>query len=680
MKKIILLFALLLVDLSINAQRSELGTEIWIEPGYSKADISEWVRITAAAGFKDVRIFMMWTHVEPSLNVWNFDVYDWMFQACEKYNLKLQVTLNANQPAHHYGKDYWGSIHSHAIFTDESIKIPAEKYIKKVVERYKNSSALENWWLMNEPYPTDDENQFILKGFRDGMKKKYLKIEALNKQWNSDFKSFEEIKDVSKIFNAEWAPAMPYYDWTLYCNKHLTDFQRWVRDIVSKYDKNHPFHTNPGAFLTMYHRQEASDWKSFLNSLGLSIHPSWHFDIFRSDQYAMGVAATCELGRSAASPNPFWISELSGGNNMFRLCPSADELAQWTWIGISEGAQKIIYWLLNARTSGNESGEWALLDSQNNPTERLRTASMIADCLTRDSSFFNNAKPITSNIIILLSPQSSLTYDRKGKSNLHTMAAMGCYEALTEMGLTAQIRLTQDFQWSRSRGKAAIMADMITIPNMLIDSIKTFLNNGNKLIVLGPSGFYNENEDCQFLNFPLKREFGAEIQEFRTLTDRFQISSEDGKYNFAANKILGIIKNYSASPILKTNEELTGIRNKTDHSDVVWIPSGIDLGAWLYDTNALSLFLSDELTQYYANQPFLFKGKTNNVMMQTMRNGNSYLTVITNGLNTANTVQLINRLNKTARVVFCTDPGIKDVNLSEKIPLTPRECLVLLWE
>jgi len=120
------------------------------------------VQISADAGIKDIRIFMMWTHVEPQLDTWDFEVYDWMFQACEKYHLRLQVTLNPNQPAWHYGKEYWGSIHSHAIFPDPKMKEAAGKYIKMVVERYKNSPALDYWWLMNEPYPTDNETPIKL--------------------------------------------------------------------------------------------------------------------------------------------------------------------------------------------------------------------------------------------------------------------------------------------------------------------------------------------------------------------------------------------------------------------------------------------------------------------------------------------------------------------------------------
>jgi len=384
----------------------------------------------------------------------------------------------------------------------------------------------------------------------------------------------------------------------------------------------------------------------------------------------MGVAATCELGRSVASPNPFWISELSGGDNMYRYCPSSNEIAQWTWIGVAQGAQKIIYWLLNARPTGNESGEWALLNCQKEPSESLK----------KGASFFDLAKPVNSNISILLSPESSLTYDRKSKGEIHTQAAMGCYESLAERGIAAKLEQTQDFQWAKSTGKAIIIPNMYTIPNALIDSIKVFLKNRNKMIVLGPSGYYNEYEDCQFLDFPLKNEFGAEPQEIQTLGDRFKISSLDGKYIFEANKIFGTIKNNSATPICMEKGEITGIRHKTGNSEVVWIPSSIDLGAWRYGNTALSQFLADELASYSAIQPFAFASKTNKVGIQTMYDGHSYVTIITNGLDAANKVQLVNKINKKASIVFCTDTNRKEINTELEIQLSPRECLVLLWK
>ncbi len=679
MKRIQLLLIVLFGALTVNAQKTQLGTEIWIEPGYTKTDIIGWVRQASEAGFKDIRIFMMWTHVEPQLDKWDFEVYDWMFDACAKYHLKLQVTLNPNQPAWHYGKEYWGSIHSHGIFSDPKMKEAAAKYIKMVVERYKDSPALDYWWLMNEPYPSDNESPIKLVGFKKEMKEKYHNIQALNKLWNSNFNSFDEIKDIKAIYSAEWAAAVPYYDWTNYSNHFLTDFQHWVRDEVYRYDNRHRFTTNPGAYLSLYHRQEASEWMPFLDAFGLSIHPIWHFDMFTNEQYDMGVAATCELGRSVASPKPFWVAELSGGNSIFYFCPSANEIAQWTWTGIAEGAQKIIYWLLNARTSGNESGEWALLDFQNEPTDRLNMAINIAGCLNQDSVFFNKAKPLESNVSILLNRESSLIYARKKQGEEHIEAVMSCYQALAEKGISVKLEQTQDFPWAKSSGKAVILPSMITIPDILVDSIKTFLRHGNKLIVLGPTGYYNEKEDCQFLKFPFKDEFGAQPKEIRSIQNSFSISTMDGKYHFEVSKNFGIINNLTATSIALSEGNITGIRNKTGNSEVVWIPSNIDLGAWKSDNSELSQFLSDELIQYTKSQPFEFVNKTKHVGMRTLINGQSYLTVINNGDDAANIIRLKNKLNKKPSILFCTDKTRKEINPDQQIILSPKECLVILW-
>jgi hypothetical protein len=63
-----------------------------------------------------------------------------------------------------------------------------------------------------------------------------------------------------------------------------------------------------------------------------------------------------------------------------------------------------------------------------------------------------------------------------------------------------------------------------------------------------------------------------------------------------------------------------------------------------------------------------------------MSDGHSFLTVITNGQNAANKVQIINRSDKKARVIFSTVSERKKINTSEEIQLAPKECLVMIWE
>jgi len=128
------------------------------------------------------------------------------------------------------------------------------------------------------------------------------------------------------------------------------------------------------------------------------------------------------------------------------------------------------------------------------------------------------------------------------------------------------------------------------------------------------------------------------------------------------------------------NGEVTGIRNKNGNSEVVWIPSGIALGARLHGNAVLSRFLADELTAYTASQPFGFAEKTNNVVMQTMHDGQTWLTVITNGSDAINKVSLVNKLKMKANIFFCTDINRKEINTEDEIQLQPKECLVLMWK
>lgn len=201
------------------------------------------------------------------------------------------------------------------------------------------------------------------------------------------------------------------------------------------------------------------------------------------------------------------------------------------------------------------------------------------------------------------------------------------------------------------------------------------------MIVLGPTAYYDEQENCRFMDFPFKNEFGAEPEDIQSCNDLFQLSSEDGKYNFDAFNLLVMIRNYTATPVCRKEDFITGVRNKTGRSEVVWIPSGIAIGAWLYGNTALSQFLYDELASFSTTQPFIFTDQSDHVGIQTMYNGDRYLTVINNGnKKSAEVVHLKNKLNKKPGILFSTDKNRQKAVDEKQLELFPGECLVLLWE
>jgi beta-galactosidase len=690
--RIFQLVLLLFINQGLNAKLPDIGAEIWIEPGNTKEQIFQWMEIAAQHQMSVVRIFAMWTHVEAEKDVWNFDIYDWIFEAAEKYGIKMQVTLNANQPPAHYGRQHWSITHTSAIFSDERILPSAAKYIERMVKRYRNSPAMETWWLMNEPTGYTPFDDYAFSRFKTKMKEKYKDIRTLNQTWVTNFTSFEDLSPIPQMNGSGgWSTAQPYYDWIGHCADHLTDFQKWVHDEVMKYDTKHAFHTNPTTILSQFHMQQTSKWKPFLNSLGSSIHASWHLAAFDRAQYTMGIAAMCEMTKANAFPNPFWVSELQAGNNTFSgnraMCPTYNDIAQWTWTGIGQGAEKIIYWCLNPRLKGNESGEWSMVDFLNRPTERLVAAASIIECLKREKSFFDGAKPVESNVSILISPESNLLLSRKKrdafegtKSTAHIFSALACFEALAERGISSSIVQTQDFDWESARGKVAILPNALCIPQALYQRMKSFVANGNKLIMTGMTGHFDEYENNMFqIETPVKEVFGAELSDFMMIDNAFEIQTNLSTEKLPVHGWIGIFKNNTATPVCSYGPYITGIRNKYEKGEVLWIPCNIELGGWLNGNSALSELLFSETSDYTKGQPFIFAEKTEDVTMQTMYHGDRYVTVVNNGTDLPRRVKIVNKLGKTPHVMYATHNSDIQLGKNPDIEMKPRECLVISW-
>jgi beta-galactosidase len=189
-----------------------------------------------------------------------------------------------------------------------------------------------------------------------------------------------------------------------------TWFLKWIAEEITKYDNTHEIHVNNHAIFVNCAEYDFPEWRRFLTTLGGSAHASWHFGYFSRQQYAMAMSANCEILRSGAGSIPWWMTELQGGNNTYSgqtpICPTKEEIAQWIWIVTATEGKGSMFWCLNPRSSGIEAGEWALLDFQNKPTDRMIAAKDVAEALNRNAALFTKPKEVESGINILYIRQS----------------------------------------------------------------------------------------------------------------------------------------------------------------------------------------------------------------------------------------------------------------------------------
>jgi len=325
----------------------QIGAQVFIEPGQTAArDVDDWFRILEENGLPVCRIRMFETHMRKPDGTYNFSLYDEAFRAAERHHVRVFATIF---PA---DNTVGGFKYPHS----EAHLAEIADFVRALVSHFKAFPALDTWVLQNEPgsggsYPDSDLAR------------------RLRKEWQTARPAADYDSHGYRQANFDYEEFQRFY---------TTWFLNWYAEQVHTADPGRPTHVNNHAIFSNFPEYDFPAWRKFLTTLGASAHPSWHFGIFRREQFALALSANEEIIRAGAGPLPFWLTELQGGNNLYSggkpICPTKEETAQWLWTSFGCGAKGVIFWSLNPRATIDEPGEWALIDFQRGPSA-TRTAS-----------------------------------------------------------------------------------------------------------------------------------------------------------------------------------------------------------------------------------------------------------------------------------------------------------------
>ena len=675
-----------------HGQAPLLGAQVWIEPGQTPAQVDGWFRELSQEHMPVARIFVMWSYLEGAPGQWDFSLYDEVFRAAEKYHVRIVATLTPGGPPPFLGGD--GNQGGGYPGTEKGRNAAAE-YIEKVVDRYKGSPALDTWLLVNEPGMAPAAYPLALEEFHHWVAKRYAGIGELNQSWGSAYLSFADADPHPST--GSFASENRQIDWLDFWRHYQTEQLYWIEQQIRMHDPNpaHGMHVNPHALIGNMAglSDDLASWRPFLDTLGCSIHPAWHFGLLKRDQYALGVSYINDLVQGASEPKRHWVTELQGGNNIYSsnkpMDPTAADIGQWVWTSIGAGADRVIFWLLNARSQGTEAAEWSLLDFQQRPSPRLETASAIAQIIEKHGDFFRGAHVEESPVTVILSLETMTLEERYHDSdypgrdmNAHILAALGMYQALSEIGVPPRIKLFGDYDWTAKTAapRIAILPDARAIAESQVGELKAFVNNGNTLLITGLSGFYDPYAKAWPLaGFPLAELTGADLKEVHFLGSEIDLRLSSPPTTLPSHLWIGSVENHSAQVAGEREGEITATTLKTEGDGrVLWIPSPVDIGGWLRGTEPLAGYLKTVLGRAIDPEPFRFPQPQKGCLMHVLTNGGAYLSVVTNGG------------DSPVRCVVQHPAGLRPEKLWGQLPaergsdavflLGPRETSVGLWK
>ncbi|RMG57756.1 MAG: hypothetical protein D6722_24435, partial [Bacteroidetes bacterium] len=432
-------------------------------------------------------------------------------------------------------------------------------------------------------------------------------------------------------------------------------------------------------------------WRGFLDHLGASMHPSWHFGYFDRDAYPLAMSANCELIRSGAGPLPFWVTELQGGSNNYSgmnpLTPTATEIAQWVWTSIASGARGLIFWTLNPRSVGFEAGEWGMIDWQGQPTDRLEMAGRITACLAAHPGLAQ-ARPQFDPIHLLYSSETMALQDlwemdggdvrqtfAARQSGGHIKSLLAHYQAMLESGITPQIAGLHEFDWeNHGRDHTLILPNMTVLPRAYHQPLRDYVARGGKLVLTGQSGHLDEYRYNTFQgDAPLAELLGGHLLELRVQGDRFETRVEGQP--LLAHYLQGVIEPATGAIAGEApNGTVTALRHTYGQGETLWVPAPLGLAVWGESSPALAAFWRREVS--LPSQPVRLAGHYPGLMIRQLQAGNTTYTVLVQTDSPARTLRF-DAPGLRPEVVFQSGAG--QILDKRSVHLGPASVLVLRW-
>jgi beta-galactosidase len=392
-------------------QRIRIGTEIFLDPSHTRAEVQMHFHRMKEVGISLARVFVIWDHVERKQGQWNFDLYDAAYDAAAANGIPMLTTLCPEDPPGwtHQAPFY----HAKLIVNTPEYRRHAAEYLRRVVDRYKNHPAQGPWSLANEPGLPESFDDATMQEFRAWLRAKYGSIERLNQRWFRPFESFDKVRISSDMISGYWSDIPTAVDWKQFRIQQLCDQLIWIREQVRRYDAKHPTHVHPSALghnMPGFCGSDAWADKQVVDFIGTTIHPIWQLDNYLPEDTDIGTAFITDLLRSASGGAPFWVTEMQAGPVLWTsprtFSPTGEQMTRWIWDDIGAGAKGVIFWCWHPRRFGREGGECYLVHADGSPTPRTQAVQKITQALAGPAAFLHAAEPLPPRVAILYSRQS----------------------------------------------------------------------------------------------------------------------------------------------------------------------------------------------------------------------------------------------------------------------------------
>lgn len=449
-----------------------------------------------------------WSTHEPREGVFDFSALTAMLDCAVKYDLKVIVgTPTYAIPSWLYHKHpdvlavtkdgplLYGS-RQLTDLTNKHYLFYAERVTRKMMEICRDSKAVIGYQIDNETRIAGAAGPDIQKKFVEYLKELYPDINDLNREfgldyWSNRVDSWEDFPDIRGTINGSLSA-----EYKKFLRKCITDFHKWLADIVREY-------TFPGQFVTHNFDYEWRNYSHGMLPLVNQPESAASFDISGCDIYyrsqddfdGSDISFCCAIARSLKK-SPFLVLETHAQGLKARL-PYPGQMLQAMYSFVSGGATGILYWNWHSIHNSFESYWKGILSHDLLPNR-------IYDELSSSYTEFTKTVPSSllaghglmpiNDVAIMLDRCSCVgleefPFDDTDHTDYNDVVRTyfdGCYE----LGIHCDVIYPGD---DPDRYRLIIIPAMYSVSDETVRSLRSYIENGGHVLMSFKSLFADRN-------------------------------------------------------------------------------------------------------------------------------------------------------------------------------------------
>ncbi len=525
-----------------------IGTQYYRAPLPLRREWESDIKNIKKTGMNTVKIFAQWRWHERIRTRFVWDDIDELFSLCEKNGLLVHINIvldvapdwlfrngrgikmdNVGQIMYPKadGARYIGGWEP--CFDDPAVRKEAARFLKAIINRYKNSRIFTAWDIWNEARSRplgDCACQESRQRYREWLKNQYQSIEELNSFWGKAWTDWEDINPPPAL--GDYAEMYLWRQWAMHS---VADRIAWAYKIAKSLDKKHPVMTHVGF---------CSVTQDVLNDTCDDWLVSREVDFYGSslvvDKIPAGFLHRTMPGFHAdwlKSLSPyFWINEFYPNKSGWEEIITPRKLYLRLWATIACGAKGIILWQYRCEREGTESNGHGLVDINGRVTERTKAFTKILKVVQKHADTINDLEPCPAEVALVYDQKSDLIsrlecvnefadFDKQFPYYHDYKASLqGSYALFWENNIPVDFVSIHEINKIHSYKAVYLPVPYIIDKNMEAELVK-FVKKGGTLISEASAGLRQENTWVNPVNPSGKlRDLFGGIEEYRTVMEK----------------------------------------------------------------------------------------------------------------------------------------------------------------